>query len=68
MCRRRDGPNEACPVFPGAKNGLHWSFRDPSLAKVGDEERLGMFREVRDEMLARVEKELVTVGRSYISS
>ena len=63
-----DDANEACPVFPGAKNSLHWSFRDPSLAKGGDEERLGVFREVRDEMLARVEKELVPVGRSYLSS
>ena len=60
--------NEACPVFPGAKNRLHWSFRDPSRATGAEEERLGVFREVRDEILARVEKELVPVGRSYLSS
>ncbi len=59
-----DDANEACPVFPGAKNRLHWSFRDPSRATGSDEERLGAFREVRDEILARVEKELVPVGRS----
>ena len=63
-----DDANEACPVFPGAKNRLHWSFRDPSRATGGDEERLGAFREVRDEILARVEKELVPVGRSLLSS
>jgi arsenate reductase (thioredoxin) len=63
-----DDANEACPVFPGAKNRLHWSFRDPSRATGGDEERLGAFREVRDEILARVEKELVPVGRSPLSS
>ncbi len=59
-----DDANEACPVFPGAKNRLHWSFRDPSRATGSDEERLGAFREVRGEILARVEKELVPVGRS----
>jgi arsenate reductase len=59
-----DDANEACPVFPGAKNRLHWSFRDPSRATGSDEERLGAFREVRDQILARVEKELVPVDRS----
>ena len=27
-----DDANEACPVFPGAKSRLHWSFEDPSAA------------------------------------
>jgi arsenate reductase len=63
-----DDANEACPVFPGARNRLHWSFRDPSRAAGGDEERLGVFREVRDEILARIENELVPVGRSSLNS
>ena len=63
-----DDVAEACPVFPGAKNRLHWSFRDPSSRATGsDEERLGAFREVRDEILARVENELVPAGRSSLS-
>ena len=63
-----DAANEACPVFPGAKSRLHWSFRDPSQATGGDEERLEVFREVRDEILARIEEELVPVGRGSLRS
>lgn len=25
-----DQANESCPVFPGARHRLHWSFEDPS--------------------------------------
>jgi arsenate reductase len=63
-----DDANEACPVFLGAKNRLHWSFRDPSRATGSDEERLGVFRGVRDEILARIEKDLVPVGWNLLTS
>ena len=51
-----DDANEACPVFPGARERLHyWSFEDPSRAEGQGEERLAVFRRVRDEMIqARV--------------
>ena len=62
-----DDANEACPVFPGAKTRLHWSFRDPSRTTGSEEERLGVFREVRDEILGRMEKELVPVGRQSLT-
>jgi arsenate reductase len=52
-----DDANEACPVFPGARERLHWSFEDPSRAE--GEERLAVFRRVRDEIRVRVEGELV---------
>ena len=56
-----DAANEACPVFPGAKNRLHWSFEDPSRAVGSEEERLAVFRRVRDEIKARIETELLLV-------
>jgi arsenate reductase (thioredoxin) len=56
-----DDANESCPVFPGASARLHWSFPDPSKATGGYEERLHMFRNVRDEIRARIESELVRV-------
>jgi arsenate reductase len=59
-----DDANEACPVFPGAKTRLHWSFRDPSRATGSGEERLVVFRVVRDEIRGRIERELVLEGWS----
>ncbi len=57
-----DDANEACPVFPGAKNRLHWSFEDPSRAEGSEEERLAVFRAVRDRIADRVSAELVGGG------
>jgi arsenate reductase len=54
-----DEANEACPFFPGAKNRLHWSFEDPSQATGSEDERLAVFRRVRDEIRERIEREIV---------
>ena len=54
-----DEANESCPFFPGATSRLHWSFEDPSRAEGSEEERLAVFRKVRDEIRERIEKELV---------
>ena len=54
-----DDANEACPFFPGATNRLHWSLPDPSAAKGTEEERLAVFRSVRDALRDRVQAELV---------
>ncbi len=54
-----DDAKEAYPTFPGAKHRLHWSFRDPSRAVGAEEERLGLFRAVRDEILTRIKDELL---------
>jgi len=54
-----DDANEACPVFPGAKNRRHWSLPDPSAAEGTEEERLAVFRSVRDGIRDRVQAELV---------
>jgi len=57
-----DAANEACPVFPGAKSRLHWSFEDPAQANGTEEERLEVFRKVRDEIRERIERELLSEG------
>ena len=46
-----DNAKETCPVFPGKTQRIHQSFDDPPLHGVGsDEERLSIFRRVRDEI------------------
>jgi arsenate reductase len=54
-----DDAREACPFFPGARTQLHWSFDDPSAATGSEEERLAVFRRVRDEIGARIRTELL---------
>lgn len=54
-----DQARESCPVIPGARRTLHWSLDDPA-AVAGDEtERLAAFRAVRDELLDRIDAELI---------
>jgi arsenate reductase len=45
-----DNAKESCPTFPGAKHNIHKAFRDPSQFRGKDEEILGEFRQVRDEI------------------
>ena len=46
-----DNARESCPVFMGAVKRLHHSFDDPPPPTVGrDEERMAIFRRVRDEL------------------
>jgi arsenate reductase (thioredoxin) len=58
-----DQANEACPVFFGAKERLHWSFPDPSKATGSEDEQLAVYRAVRDAIRERIERELL-VGSS----
>lgn len=43
-----DNAAEACPVFPGPAQRIHWSFPDPAAVKGSPEERAASFRQVRD--------------------
>lgn len=48
-----DHANEVCPAFPGKTRRIHQSFEDPPAPGVGtDEQRLAIFRRVRDEIRA----------------
>jgi arsenate reductase len=54
-----DQANESCPIFPGARERLHWSLPDPSKATGTDDEQLAVYRQIRDAIRARIERELL---------
>jgi arsenate reductase (thioredoxin) len=45
-----DNARESCPIFPGKAITIHRSFDDPAHLRGSDEERLAVFRRVRDEL------------------
>jgi arsenate reductase len=45
-----------CPAFPGKGKRIHWSLEDPVSANGTVEERLMLFRKVRDDLRKRIEK------------
>lgn len=45
-----DNAKESCPIFPGETIRIHHSFEDPAETKGTDQERLAVFRRVRDEL------------------
>lgn len=47
VCGKAD---QACPIFPGQVNRHHWGFDDPAHATGTDDEKLAVFRRVRDEI------------------
>jgi len=50
-----DEAAEECPYFPRARCQEHWGFPDPSRATGSEEERLVVFRQVRDAIAARID-------------
>lgn len=42
--------DQACPVFPGQVNRHHWPFDDPAHAPGTDDEKMAVFRRVRNEI------------------
>jgi arsenate reductase len=49
-----DQARETCPVFPGARESIHWGFDDPAAALGSEGERLVVFRRVLNEIGLRL--------------
>ena len=49
---------DACPVWPGAKQLLHWPFEDPADATGSNEEKQTCFNEIRDQIWTKIENYL----------
>ncbi len=57
-----DNAKQRCPIFPGTWKFLHWSVEDPAEATGTREQRLNVFRRVRDQIIANIDRELVGAG------
>ena len=49
-----DRASEACPVFPGAPERIHWSFNDPAAIVGSDTAKQRAFDAVATELVARI--------------
>ncbi|MCL5071817.1 MAG: arsenate reductase ArsC [Actinobacteria bacterium] len=45
-----DNAKESCPIFPGKTKHIHWNLIDPAETEGNIEEKLFVFRQVRDEI------------------
>jgi arsenate reductase (thioredoxin) len=59
VCSRAE---KNCPIFPGVSVRLHWSFDDPAEATGSEEERLQVFRRVRDQIDQQMQAWLTEQG------
>jgi arsenate reductase len=49
-----DNAKESCPTLPGAQNIVHWPFDDPAYATGSEDEKMEVFRRVRDEISDKI--------------
>lgn len=59
-----DIASEACPVFPGTPNRIHWSITDPSAAEGTENERLAAFDAAAIDLLTRIRYFVTFVERA----
>ena len=57
-----DSAQETCPAFPRPVPKLHVSFFDPAVAEGKDDEKMAVFRRVRDEIRDRLVPEVRARG------
>ena len=54
-----DNAKEQCPIFPGTWKFLHWSLEDPAAATGTHDEKLSVFRRVRDQLSEHIDRDFV---------
>ncbi len=58
-----DNARESCPVFPGTCQKIHWPLEDPARAQGTDDEKLPVFRTVRDRIHEHIRAFLTATPR-----
>ena len=65
VCSRAEA---RCPIFPGVGQRLFWGFEDPAAFEGTPEAHLEKFREVRDQIEARVKAWLAEIDADSATS
>ena len=55
--------DERCPVFPSMGTRLHWPFEDPAAFNGSEEEKITLFRTVRDQIKHKIQTWLEVVEK-----
>lgn len=58
-----DNAREHCPIFPGTFKFLHWTLEDPAAVTGTQEEKLAVFRRVRDQIAGHVDREFAATAK-----
>ncbi len=61
-----DRARTECSNIPGVANPAHWGIEDPSSAEGTDEERLAVFRDVRDDIRNRLHIFILAASRDDV--
>jgi arsenate reductase len=61
-----DSARQACPVFPGEGERLHWGYDDPSTASGSEQERLAVFRTVLSAISERIDLFMAATDKRQI--
>ena len=61
-----DNAKEICPIFPNRTDFVHFSFDDPASAKGSDDEKLIVYRRVRDEINAFLKSNFLVLIKEKI--
>jgi len=51
-----DNAKQTCPAFAGGYTKFHWNLKDPAEAEGREEEKMAIFRELRDKIRVKIEE------------
>lgn len=63
-----DNARESCPVYPHARETLHWPFEDPAEARGSEAEQLPVFERIRDEIETRIARYLAELSNEGLEA
>jgi arsenate reductase len=61
-----DQARQACPVFPGDHETLHWGYEDPAAVEGSEEQRLAAFRSTLTMMAGRIQSFITLALRDRV--